>query len=180
MVRSQSQKDRAKDKRIQSKFGITLADRDRRAEEQKQLCKICGGALDAFGPPALDHFHFKVKAFRATQPCPKDMKWYAQAYNELGHVAFLCRASTKARAIADTKKAAMPWSIRGLLCFKCNYGLGCIERFFDAARHPEILELVKSYLRARLDTIFTLTPYTDFDTIHEHSEREKTECPSQT
>jgi uncharacterized protein with PIN domain len=155
MVRSQSQKDRAKDLRIQRKFGITLADRDRRAEEQDNKCEICGKPLDTYGPANLDHFHFKVKAFRATQPCPKDLKWYAQAYNETGQVICVRRANTKAQAVAETKKATMPWSIRALLCAKCNRGLGYIERFFDAAKHPENLHPVMNYLLVRLSLPLT-------------------------
>jgi hypothetical protein len=77
-------------------------------------------------------------------------KWCAQSYDELRQPLFHRHAKTKAAAIADVKKDTMPWSIRGILCGKCNYGLGCIERFFDAARHPENLLPVIDYLQARL------------------------------
>src|ERR1700679_830947 len=140
MVRSQEQKDRDTDKRIQRKFGITLADRNRIAEDQKHKCKICRGDLCAYGPPALDHFHFKVNAIRHFDTfMGTTFGWDAEAYDELGKVMNHCFAMTKAQALADVKRGAMPLSIRGLLCFKCNYALGVIEKFFNAARNPAIL-----------------------------------------
>ena len=143
-------KDRAKDRRLRKKFGISLEEHNLRRANQRDRCAICAGPLDAYGPAHTDHFHFKVKAFRATQPCPKDLKWYAQAYDERGRVVFLQRAGTKEQAVKAVRTVAMPWSIRGLLCFKCNKGLGSIERFFDAASHPENLLPVIEYLKNRL------------------------------
>ena len=141
---------RAQDKRLQKKYGITLADRNERIRQQDNKCKICDGPLDAYGHPNVDHFHFRVKAFRHTSVLLDGAKWYAQAYNERGQVVCVMHAKTKAKALADVKKMMMPWAVRGMLCFKCNKGLGYIERFFDAAAHPENLLPVIEYLRARL------------------------------
>jgi hypothetical protein len=144
-------RNRAKDKRLQSKYGITLAERDARAAEQNHLCKVCGGPLDAHGHPCVDHFHFKIKTFRTSLPiATTERKWYAQAYNEQGQVICVRHANTQAAARRDVKQTMMRWSIRGLLCGKCNYGLGMVERFFDAAAHPGNLFPVIDYLRARL------------------------------
>jgi hypothetical protein len=143
---------RAKDLGLQRKFGITLAEREERARQQNNLCKICGGPLDAHGYPCIDHFHFKVKTFRhdpTILPAP-GFKWYGQAYDERGRVICVRYARTQAAAHKEVKQVMMRWSIRGILCGKCNYGLGYIERFFDAAAHPENLLPVIEYLRARL------------------------------
>jgi len=145
---------RAQDKRIQKKFGITLADRNERIRQQGNKCKICGGPLDAYGPPNIDHFHFFVAAFRHTwtERMPAiNLKWYAQGYDELRRVICVKHARTREAAIADVKRELMPWSIRALLCFKCNRGLGSIEKFFDAARHPEHLLPVIDYLQSRIN-----------------------------
>lgn len=139
----------AKDKRLQKKYGITLANRDARIKEQGGKCKCCGGPLDRYGPPHTDHFHFPIKAFRATT-ISDGIKWYAQAYDERGCVICVKRSRTKQAAIQDAKKAMLAWSVRGILCGKCNRGLGYIERFFDAAAHPENLLLVIAYLKSRL------------------------------
>src|ERR1035437_10245975 len=151
-IATEEEKRNAKDKRLRKKFGITIEDRDARAAEQNNLCKICSGPLDAHGYPCVDHFHFYVKAWRNTDSglLSVGLKWYAEAYDERRQAVNGNHACTKAAAIADVKKDTMPWSIRGLLCGKCNYGLGCIERFFDAARYPENLVPVILYLQARL------------------------------
>ncbi len=143
------------DLRIQRKFGITLADREQRAKDQEGQCKICGGPLDAYGPPNVDHFHFHVRAYR-TMPggwarFALAGKWSAYGYDEAGQVKCTRVAATKAAAVSAVTQAMMPWSIRGLLCFKCNRGLGYVERFFNAASHPENLLPVVAYLRARLE-----------------------------
>ena len=145
-----AQKIRAKDLRIQRKFGITLADRDRRAEEQGHKCKVCGGPLEAYGPPNIDHYHFHVTVFRSYDLIGKSMGWRANAYSESGEVSHSGWAKTKAEAIKNVRAVMMPFSIRGLLCFKCNKGLGYIERFFGAAQNPDILLSVREYLRKRL------------------------------
>jgi Recombination endonuclease VII len=152
-LQTAADKDQAKDKHIQRKFGITLADRDKRVQQQNNKCKICGGPLDAYGPPNIDHYHFFVAAFRHTGTgLPAiHFKWYAQGYDELRRVICVKHARTKEAAIADVRRELMPWSIRGLLCFKCNYGIGSMERFFDVARHPENLRPVIEYFRARLN-----------------------------
>lgn len=147
------ERNHAKDLGLQRKFGITLADRDARAENQNNLCAICGGPLAAHGHPCTDHYHFKIKVVRETcaNLIAMKLKWHAHSYDERGQELFVRHANTQAAARAAVKAVTMPWSVRGLLCGKCNYGLGMVERFFDAAAHPENLSPVIAYLQNRLD-----------------------------
>ncbi len=150
MVRNQEQKERAQDQRLQRKYGITIADRRERERQQNHQCKLCGGPLD---PPCVDHFHFKIEVNRATagdvhpSTC---LKWKACGYDEMGNIKCAQYSRTKAHAILIVRHIMMPDSIRGLLCRHCNRALGMLERFFDAARHPERVESALDYLRARL------------------------------
>jgi hypothetical protein len=153
MARTKKTAAEQKDIRLRKKFGIDLAEHDRRRAEQDGKCGICGGALEAFGPPCVDHYHFHVKAFRTTygdQAFP-EYKWQGIAYDERGTVNCVKPANTRAAALVAVKAVMMPWSVRGLLCFKCNRGLGYVERFFGAASNPDILNDVANYLRVRLN-----------------------------
>lgn len=76
--------------------------------------------------------------------------WEAQVLDERGQVKMVRRAKTKEGAKRQAKSEYMRFAIRGILCVKCNYGLGCVEKFFDAARHPENLVPVQFYLSRRL------------------------------
>lgn len=148
-ARTDAQKERDKDKRLQSEYHITLADRDERARQQNNQCKICHGPLE---PPCVDHFHFSVKTFRHSDAgmAAIGMKWYAQAYDEFGRVICVMSAKTQTAAAGDVKAKMMPWAIRGLLCRHCNRAMGMLERWFDAARHPDNVLPTLDYLRARL------------------------------
>jgi hypothetical protein len=141
-TRTAEQKKKDQDKRLQKKYGITLANRDERVRQQGSKCKICCGPLD---PPCVDHFHFRVVATRAPRG-----GWFAVALDENGNMMNLGWAKAKATAIADAKRATMPWAIRGILCRHCNRALGMLERWFDAARHPDHVLPSLEYLRNRL------------------------------
>lgn len=153
MVRSQSQKDRDKDKRLQRKFGITLDEHNSRRRQQNDRCKICKGRLDAYGPPNVDHYHFWIMTVRVEDASMNSagLKWVSTSHDERGSVVLARYAKTKAASRAAVKIATMPWSIRGLLCFKCNRGLGAIEKFFNAARFPDNLLPVIEYFQARIN-----------------------------
>lgn len=139
-------RDRAKDKRLQSKYGITLAKQDELRARQENKCKICGGEFTPDNPACTDHFHFKVY----TQKLGKK-NWQAVGVDERGMKFAITTAwsPTKQAAIDGMKKLMAPKSVRGLLCRKCNRGLGYIERFFDSARRPETLTPVMDYFNAR-------------------------------
>ena len=147
--RTDEQKKQAQDKRLQKEFGITLVERQVMERAQDFKCKLCDGPLD---PPCVDHFHFKIKAFRhaGSDMLAMGLKWGAEVYDEKGRVMFFKHARTQAAAVADVRRAAMPWSIRGILCRHCNRALGVLERWFDAARTPDRVLPSLEYLRKRL------------------------------
>jgi len=81
------------------------------------------------------------------------VKWRAEAHNEQGFIICTKYARVQTNARTDVKQAMMLWAVRGILCGKCNYGLGMVERFFDAAAHPENLLPVIEYLKSRLTSL---------------------------
>lgn len=143
---------RAQDKRLLHKYGINIVYRDKLILDQNNKCKVCSGPLDAYGHPCVDHFHFPIDVHRVDflDAAPEGMKWCARGYNEKRQVQGTAFGVTKLGARAEVKKLLAFWAVRGLLCYKCNYALGVLERFFDAARKPENLYPVIEYFRARL------------------------------
>jgi hypothetical protein len=95
---------------------------------QNGRCAACG--REPLNKPLnLDHYHFKIHAFRTGAPNPKD-KWRAvttfpdgREYHGLG--------ATKVIAAAAVRSKALPASVRGLLCpgryTGCNRLLGRID-----------------------------------------------------
>lgn len=136
-------RDRAKDKRLQSKYGITLSEQNVLRQRQNNKCKICGAEFNTENPACTDHFHFKVVAIKLSKG-----SWKAETRLENGcYIASM--GCTKVSAVRSVKSQAAAKSVRGLLCRKCNRGLGYIERFFDSARRPETLTPVIEYFSAR-------------------------------
>lgn len=146
-ARTVEEKDRAKDLRLQRKYGITLARQNEIRAEQDNRCKICRVEFTEMNPPNTDHFHFKIQTRKL---CKKN--WEGIGTDERGVISAISVVwnPTQAAAREAIRRLFAPHSIRGLLCRKCNRGLGYIERFFDGARHPENLLPVIEYFRNRL------------------------------
>lgn len=150
-ARTDAEKERAKDLRLQRTYGITLARRNEIAIEQNHRCKMCGGPLDAFGPANVDHFHFRTTCVRHLNTVLNIYEgWCAVGYDEENRPICIRHASTQKAALAEVRQVMLPWAVRGLLCAKCNRGSGMTERFFDAAREPDRLQMVIAYYKLRL------------------------------
>ena len=142
-VPTEAQKNAAKDKRLQKKYGITLAQQNEMRDKQDNRCKICGVPFSADIPACTDHFHFKVRSVKLAKGY-----WKAVAFME--KESFSASGTTKKESVENVRFIVTPSSVRGLLCIRCNRGLGYLERFFDAASHPDNLIPVMNYLWARL------------------------------
>lgn len=146
-----------RNKYLLKKFSITLDDKEHREALQRGLCPVCGGPLDAHGPSNVDHYHAHIDVVRTESPLWAELrlefKWEAWMTDEKGQRHFIIAGKTKAGTLRTAKAKVMPGLIRAILCAKCNKGLGYIERFFDAARHPENLDAIKAYFLRRIAEI---------------------------
>src|ERR1700676_378823 len=122
-IKTQEQKDRQRDKRLQKTYRITLADRQRILEAQGNKCGICGRVEDPADPCLqVDHEHFKIEAERCWTAIFKG--WQAHAIFKHIDATEWVWGKTKAAAIQAAKDIALPLSVRGLLC-RGAHGRGC-------------------------------------------------------
>ena len=127
-------KEKAKDKRLQKKYGWTLSQYKALLELQDGKCGICGRVL---GENAnVDHEHFQVPTIKTKND------WLAWSTLKVFHVV---QGKTKAEAIAKAKQAAMPLSVRGLLCPGRHYR-GC-NRLLGRVDNVQWLEKAIAYLQ---------------------------------
>lgn len=136
------QKDRVRDKRLRKAYGWTLEQVNELDKAQESKCGICGRLAKEM-PLNVDHFHFKVSAYRATLKEPKaglaendtQSRYYVTgwiAVASLPHRTMFWRwAITKSKAVELAKNDALPYSVRGLLCpgrhRGCNRLLGRVD-----------------------------------------------------
>lgn len=148
-ARTDAQKIRATDLRLLKCYGITYDIREARRAVQNGLCACCNDPLDSHGGHAcVDHFHFRVETVQYINPATGEIDgWVASGYDEDGLVVFQARHKTKAGAIKAVRTLMLPWSVRALLCVRCNYALGALERMMDASRHPENVVKLADYLK---------------------------------
>lgn len=130
--------EKAKDKRLQRLYGITLGERTAMDESHSGKCWGCGR------PPvsralAVDHDHRIPRTKIVTTREPNGW-WTAEA--RLGAVRVSKSHTRRNAAIRCVRQGLKKLSVRGLLCFQCNSGL---RKFSD---DPDRLESAARYLRA--------------------------------
>jgi hypothetical protein len=124
-IKTQEQKDRARDKRLQKTYRITLADRQRILEAQGNKCGICGRVEDPADPCLqVDHEHFKIESKRLEWLPPLGKGWASRATFKDQEPTVWTWRKTKAASIQAAKDDALPLSVRGLLC-RGAHGRGC-------------------------------------------------------
>ena len=147
---TEEQKLKAKDKRLQKLYGITLAEYDKMLIEQGMVCKICGR------PPvtkdlSVDHDHkwkkFKIEIYpcgtllgvpNVTGEYTARVKWD----DDTPHCyKLIVQGPDKKFLRAFLKSMLKRASVRGLLCFSCNGGL---RKYQD---DPECFIRAAEYLR---------------------------------
>lgn len=118
---------KAKDRRLRKQYRWTLEMYNILGEYQKWRCAACGREAKTM-PLNVDHFHFKVLSYRSPLGFPSG-KWTAVT-NVNGH-HIMTFANTKVAAEQLVRDAALPLSVRGLLCAGryagCNRKLGRID-----------------------------------------------------
>jgi hypothetical protein len=133
----------AKDKYLQKKYGITLADYEERLSAQGGVCKICGR------PPktvALSVDHDRKWNKLCTDIWKDSERYYAVIKKlPLGFARRYRGATgdgpTRKEARDGLRRELRLMSVRGLLCHRCNRGL----RFYSD--NPRSLESAALYLR---------------------------------
>ncbi len=139
--------EKARDKRLQKTYGWTLEMVNALSAAQGHRCAACGRFAKEM-PLNVDHKHFKVKAERRVDEgsplkYSKPFKYWL-ATTEINGRIFAGTAKTKKEAVAIVKKAAMPYSVRGLLCAGryagCNRKLGRIDDPVWLRRSADYLE----------------------------------------
>lgn len=131
-----NKKDQSRERRLQKKYGITVAEYEQMLKEQDGVCKICKK------PPvnyrlSVDHDHRFNKKKVFTQKL-FDGRW--KAIPDVAYVTAFYGKS-KAEAKEKARQYTMSVSVRGLLCSWCNRGL----RYYHD--NPVFLENAAKYLR---------------------------------
>jgi Recombination endonuclease VII len=134
-------KEKAKDKRLQSTYGITLEEYNKILEIQGGCCAACGRPATAFNTSLnVDHEHFKVITIKE-----KTGHWRGEV-TVLGK-SFWTWGNTKQEAIDNAKKGFTKYSVRGLLCPGRHGPAGtCCNRNIGRIDKPVWLRKVLAYL----------------------------------
>lgn len=144
-----TEKEKAKDKRLQKTYGITLAQYNQILELQDGKCAICGKKATDFKVNLnVDHQHLKIQIKR-NEDKESCVKWFAWT-DDIKHQNLPSGygGRTKAEAIAMAKSYLMPYSIRGLLCpgRHGRAGQGCCNRLLGRVDSRDWLRSALSYI----------------------------------
>ena len=123
--------DKDRDKRLRKNYHVSLQTRQKVSQSQGDCCGICGRHESEFTQPLqVDHHHFKITAVRILA-ATHGVKPFWQASTLVRDIYIVKIAPTKQKAIQAVKDAALPLSVRGLLCpgryRGCNRLLGHID-----------------------------------------------------
>jgi len=139
-----TEQEKAKDKRLRKQYGWTLEMYNALGEFQGWRCAGCG-RLSKTAPLNVDHKHFHVEAERVgpnriPEYAFSTAKWYASVH-EFPDIEVW--GMTRKAVEQEARKAALPRSVRGLLCAGryagCNRKLGRID-------NPVWLRRILAYL----------------------------------
>jgi len=138
-------REKAKDKRLQKNYGISLWHWGMIYGIQDGRCAICGRPLNS--KANVDHEHFKITASRTPNPEMFSLKWRAET--TIRGETIVGYATTKTVAIENARKIALPRSVRGLLCpgRHGKAGRGCCNRLLGRVDNIEWLEKAAAYLK---------------------------------
>jgi|SRR5579864_313258 len=139
----QTPQERAKAKRLYKAYRWTWAMYWALGTKQGWACAICGRSAKNM-PLNVDHEHFKITTVRFKNGW---MNGWTASTSTNGHdIQRWCK--TKSEAITVVKEAALPLSVRGLLCpgRHGKAGHGCCNRLLGRVDNPDWLEKARNYL----------------------------------
>ena len=130
---------------LEKKYGITEAEYAQMLSDQDGRCRICG-AEPKKRRLCVDHDHYVEKLPVLFLFDFKRDAWAAQAYFGATLLVSATGYRDKKSAIDAVKRHLKKLSVRGLLCFRCNKGLGMFTKA-RSKNEPDRLEKAVAYLQ---------------------------------
>ena len=135
--KTQAQLDRETDKRLLKKYGRDLAWYNYQLHMQGGGCALCG-STEKTRRLHVDHDHKWTQVKVETKKLDSG-KWQASAFYR--GTEYNCFSEKRNLAIREVKNYLKQYSVRGLLCFRCN-------KFIVGFGNPDILRRAADYLEA--------------------------------